>query len=108
MLQSKHPRLKLTVSCGSRSDRERDTLPQYCRDCEVRFACNGGCPKDRFLHTPDGEPGLHYLCKGYRRFFNHIDAPMRAMAQLHAQRRPASEVMELVAKKRIPGYKPAR
>ncbi len=58
------------------------TLPAYCRGCDVRFACNGGCPKDRFLTTPDGEPGLHYLCAGYQRFFRHVDRPMRVMAAL--------------------------
>jgi uncharacterized protein len=58
------------------------TLPEYCRRCDVRFACNGGCPKDRFLTTPDGEPGLHYLCAGYQRFFRHVDEPMRVMADL--------------------------
>jgi uncharacterized protein len=57
-----------------------DTLPQYCLDCDVRFACNGGCPKDRFATTPDGDPGLHYLCAGYKAFFSHVDAPMRFMA----------------------------
>jgi uncharacterized protein len=59
-----------------------DGLPDYCRRCDVRFACNGGCPKDRFLTTPDGEPGLHYLCAGYQRFFRHVDEPMRVMADL--------------------------
>ena len=59
-----------------------DTLPAYCRSCDVRFACNGGCPKDRFLTTPDGEPGLHYLCEGYQLFFRHVDEPMKVMAGL--------------------------
>ena len=59
-----------------------DTLPQYCRDCEVRFVCHGGCPKNRFMQTPDGEPGLNYLCAGYKAFFNHIDRPMQVMANL--------------------------
>jgi len=59
-----------------------DDLPAYCRGCDVRFACNGGCPKDRFLATPDGEPGLHYLCAGYQHFFRHVDEPMRVMADL--------------------------
>jgi uncharacterized protein len=63
-------------------DAKRDTLPGYCRRCDVRFACHGGCPKDRFATTPDGEPGLHHLCAGYQRFFRHIDAPMRVMASL--------------------------
>ena len=48
-----------------------EALPQYCRACEVRDMCNGECPKNRFIQTPDGEPGLNYLCAGYRRFFNH-------------------------------------
>jgi uncharacterized protein len=45
---------------------KRETLPQYCLDCEVRFACHGGCPRNRFTQTPDGEPGLNYLCPSYR------------------------------------------
>jgi uncharacterized protein len=48
------------------------TLPQYCIDCEVINMCNGECPRNRFLYTPSGEPGLNYLCSGYKRFFTHI------------------------------------
>jgi uncharacterized protein len=48
-----------------------DTLPACCQACEVRAMCNGGCPKNRFLRTQDGEPGLNYLCAGYKRFFTH-------------------------------------
>ncbi len=70
---------------------KRDTLPRYCRECAVRFVCNGGCPKDRFIAAPDGEPGLNYLCAGYKAFFTHIDAPMRFMAaELKARRAPAN------------------
>lgn len=70
---------------------KRDALPVYCRECEVRFACNGGCPKDRFIETPAGEPGLNYLCEGYRSFFNHIGPAMRYMAaELRAECPPAS------------------
>lgn len=66
-------------------------LPRYCRQCEVQFACNGECPKHRFTMTPDGEEGLNYLCPAYKLFFNHIDAPMRFMAQeLSHQRSPAN------------------
>ena len=43
----------------------------------MRFACNGGCPKDRFTTTPYGEPGQHYLCPGYKEFFHHVAEPMR-------------------------------
>ncbi len=70
-----------------------DTLPEHCRVCEVRFACNGECPKNRFTLTPDGDPGLNYLCAGYRHFFNHIDGPMRLMADLLRQGRYADEIM---------------
>ncbi|MFZ0325335.1 MAG: anaerobic sulfatase maturase [Actinomycetes bacterium] len=61
---------------------KRDALPQFCRECDVRFACHGGCPKDRFETTPDGDPGLNYLCPGFKVFFHHVDGPMRAMGQL--------------------------
>jgi uncharacterized protein len=75
---------------------KHDTLPRYCRRCEVRFACNGGCPKDRFINTPDGEPGLNYLCAGYKMFFKHVDRPMRMMAGLLRRGRYADEVMQIL------------
>lgn len=59
---------------------KKDSLPDYCRECEVLFACNGECPKNRFIHTPDSQPGLNYLCVGFRKFFNHIDPWMKRMA----------------------------
>ena len=73
------------------------TLPEYCRQCEVRFACHGGCPKNRFITTPDGEAGLNYLCAGYKAFFNHVDRPMRMMANLLQQQRAPAEIMSLMA-----------
>jgi uncharacterized protein len=76
-----------------------DTLPEYCRGCDVRFACNGGCPKDRFLTTPDGEPGLHYLCAGYQRFFRHVDEPMRVMADLLRRGADATGVRDWYAER---------
>jgi uncharacterized protein len=72
-----------------------ESLPQYCRDCEVLFACYGECPRNRFIETPDGEPGLNYLCAGYKAFFNHIDPYMRAMANLIRQGRYADEIMQM-------------
>ncbi|MCC0056575.1 MAG: anaerobic sulfatase maturase [Rhodobiaceae bacterium] len=70
-----------------------DTLPRQCRECEVLFACYGECPRNRFLKTEDGEPGLNYLCAGYRQFFNHVDRPMQIMAGLLSEGRFADEIM---------------
>jgi uncharacterized protein len=60
---------------------KRETLPRYCLECDVRFACHGGCPKDRFTRTPDGEAGLNYLCPSFKAFFHHVEVPMRFMAE---------------------------
>jgi serine-type anaerobic sulfatase-maturating enzyme len=70
------------------------TLPNYCLNCEVKFACNGECPKHRFIKTPDGEEGLNYLCAAYKKFFNHVDPYMKyMMKELRNERSPAN-VME--------------
>ena len=75
---------------------KRDTLPRYCRECDVRFACHGECPKNRFILTPDGEPGLNYLCAGFKEFFHHIDFPMKLMVGLLRRNREAREVMPIL------------
>jgi uncharacterized protein len=72
---------------------KRMTLPRYCRSCEVRFACNGGCPKNRFISTPDDEPGLNYLCEGYKRFFTHVGPAMQWMAAALQDERPPAGIM---------------
>jgi len=86
------------------SDRQRkfgrdklETLPRYCRECEVGFACKGECPKNRFLTSPDGEQGLNYLCAGYRAFFQHVDRPMKIIAGLLRRGHPAEQVMQILA-----------
>ena len=71
-----------------------DTLPNYCLECDFKFACNGGCPKQRFSHTPDGEEGLNYLCQGYKILFSHIDPYLRFMANELRYGRPAANVMD--------------
>ncbi|MCK4820726.1 SPASM domain-containing protein, partial [bacterium] len=74
-----------------------NTLPMYCRECTVRFACHGGCPKNRFIETPGGEPGLNYLCAGYKAFFQHIDQPMRTMATLLRRNQAPAEIMKILS-----------
>jgi len=70
-----------------------DTLTQYCLDCDVRFACNGGCPKDRFATSPYGEPGQHHLCPSYKTFFHHVTQPMTVMRDLLAVDRAPADLM---------------
>ena len=77
---------------------KRDTLPKFCRECDVKFACNGECPKHRFLTTPDGEYGLNYLCAGYKKFFHHVDPYMTIMAKLLNEGRAAAEIMGILAR----------
>ena len=86
------PLLDLVASPRQREfgQAKRGTLPRYCLECDVRFACHGGCPKDRFATTPGGEPGLHYLCRSYKAFFGHVRPAMDAMCELlRAGRAPA-------------------
>ena len=74
---------------------KRETLPSFCLECDVRFACHGGCPKDRFISTPDGEPGLNYLCAGFKAFFHHVGRPMRFMTEQLRQDLAPAAVMQV-------------
>lgn len=91
--------LELTVLPQQRKfgQDKRDTLTQYCLDCDIRFACNGGCPKDRFATSPYGEPGQHYLCPGYKAFFHHVQQPMQAMTRLLREDRAPADLMQVYA-----------
>jgi uncharacterized protein len=77
-----------------------EKLSNYCLECEVRFACHGGCPKNRFIRTPKGEQGLNYLCQGYKRFFKHIDEPLKMMAFLLRQGQAPADVMNILARQK--------
>lgn len=76
---------------------KRDTLPRFCRECDVRHLCHGECPKHRFIKTPDGEPGLNYLCRGYKTFFHHVQPGMTVMADLVRAGHSAADIMGIVA-----------
>jgi uncharacterized protein len=93
------PLVQLVASSQQRKfgDDKRDTLTAQCRDCAVKPLCNGGCPKDRFALSLDGEPGQNYLCAGLELFFTHTRPAMQVMAQLVQRRREPAEVMALVA-----------
>ena len=95
----KTPLVQLVASAAQRKfgDDKRDTLTPQCQRCEVRGLCNGGCPKDRFTLSSDGDPGQNYLCAGLYSFFTHTRPAMQTMAQLLQRGRPPSDVMALVA-----------
>lgn len=77
-------------------DNKRDLLTKQCRECDVRMLCNGGCPKDRFEFSRDGEPGQNYLCDGLYFFFDHVRPTMEIMANLVQRNQPAARVTEWV------------
>lgn len=87
--------LEMVASTAQRKfgDDKRDTLTRQCQQCEVRAFCTGGCPKDRFVLSRDGEPGHNYLCEGLYAFFSHTRAAMAQMGRLYAQGRPPMEIM---------------
>lgn len=72
---------------------KRDSLPRACQSCGVRWLCNGGCPKDRLLHTADGQEGLNVLCSGYLRFFRHSGRTMEFMANELRHGRPPANIL---------------
>jgi uncharacterized protein len=87
--------VEASVAAGFGPHKE-NTLPRYCRECEVLQACWGGCPKHRFALSADGEVGLHYLCAGYKKFFRHIRKYLRAMSQLLQNDLPAAHIMQAI------------
>jgi uncharacterized protein len=74
-----------------------DTLTAQCKRCEVKNLCNGGCPKERFSLSRDGEPVQNYLCAGLELFYKHTQPTMRTMVQLLQRNLPPSRIMELTA-----------
>jgi uncharacterized protein len=86
-LVGKHQRspLDILLDCPEQKafgEAKSNTLPRYCKECQVLNMCNGECPKNRFIETPDGEPGLNYLCEGYKAFFIHIKPFVEAVKQV--------------------------
>lgn len=92
--------LDMGKMAGSNKQKEfgqnkKDLLPNHCLRCDVRFMCNGGCPKNRIL-PPKGETlPINYLCEGYQAFFRHVDQPMKLISGLIRAGRPAQEIMQL-------------
>lgn len=77
---------------------KQTSLPTQCKECEFLFACNGECPKNRFIQTSTGEKGLNYLCKGYFHFFKHVAPAMDFMKKELIQKRAPANIMEAIKK----------
>ena len=75
---------------------KHEQLPQQCRECRFEFACHGECPRNRFLTDCYGQPGLNYLCAGYRQFFAHVAPYMDFMKNELAHHRAPANVMQQV------------
>ncbi|MGB2961113.1 MAG: anaerobic sulfatase maturase [Candidatus Omnitrophota bacterium] len=73
---------------------KESALPEQCRKCEVLHLCRGECPKNRFATAYNNEPGLHYLCAGYKKFFLHIRKHLNMITKLLENGLPASYVMK--------------
>ena len=73
---------------------KRDRLTKQCLSCPWLSCCNGGCPKDRFGVSDDGEEGQYWLCDGLRAYFSHADGPLHRVMELSAHGRKPGEIME--------------
>ena len=83
---------------------KKEGLPKQCSECEYLFACHGECPKNRFAHTLQGEPGLNYLCTGYKHFFEHVTPYMDYMKYRLMHEEAPADVMEWI-RKGMPSYR---
>lgn len=100
-----HEKTLVEMMYGEKQQRfgrmKQEGLPSQCRECEYLFACNGECPKNRFMRAASGEPGLNYLCKGYHQFFKHAAPYMDYMKKEYLAQRAPANVMEAIKKGEI-------
>lgn len=77
------------------SDKHR-LMAQECYSCQWQFACNGGCPKHRFLPSASGSLNHNYLCAGYKIFFSHTAPLMSAMKKLYQNNTSPAEIRAIL------------
>ena len=75
------------------------SLPRECKECRWEFACHGECPRNRFSTDRYGNPGMNWLCQGYRHFFEHIAPYMDFMKNEFLAQRPPANVMKMAKTK---------
>ena len=94
-IMSDEPQNLMNSKQQQQFEMQKAILPKNCQECNVRFACQGECPRHRFEDFEDGEKGKSYLCEGYKKFFRHVHPYMKAMKQLIENNIPVSRVMTL-------------
>ena len=72
---------------------KRETLTDECRACPHLRFCNGGCPKDRFGLSAEGQPGQYWLCPGLKAFFDHAVPVLEQVMAMSAQGKTSPEIM---------------
>ena len=72
---------------------KRDGLTDECRACPWLRFCNGGCPKDRFGFSGDGQPGQYWLCPGLKAFFAHAEPILERVMAMSAEGKAPPEIM---------------
>lgn len=75
---------------------KHSSLPRQCKECDMKFACHGECPKNRFMKDKYGDSGLNYLCPGYYHYYQHVAPYMDYMKQELMSQRPPSNIMKVV------------
>lgn len=93
--------LAATQTMRQFSRKKHVELTDQCRRCPVLRMCQGGCPKDRFVDSVDGQPGQNYLCPGYYDFFSTIRPDVIAMARLLRADRAPAEIMDPRVRERL-------
>ena len=72
---------------------KRDGLTDECKACPYLRFCNGGCPKDRFGFSAEGQPGQYWLCRGLKAFFSHAEPILKRVMALSAEGKSSPEIM---------------
>lgn len=74
------------------AERKKTGLTQECLACPWLRLCHGGCPKDRFVPSSEGEEGHFYLCEGIRSFFSYAGPRLKRAMELSGQRIAGLEI----------------
>ena len=72
---------------------KRDSLTDECRACPWLRFCSGGCPKDRFGVSAEGQPGQYWLCPGLKAFFAHAVPVLERIMAMSAKGKKPPEIM---------------